>query len=239
MIKAKFTMKTVGGLPEIIVLVGPLGAGMSTCVSSICADFGCRAVALSTQSVESSFYPSEWLTEYFGLFNIKRPKGQLLRTLIAMTKLVNLKLVVLEDFQDLKVFHSRHLAKLIDDLARMRDAIPELCILITINRASLAWLKSILDDSPLIPFLIMLEPLQNDRSFKDFIAQHANLSSGVMREILDTPSVVDMLFQSADGSIGRLTMMLDMLAEKIESSSNMELLSSVKYVTDLLRVRRK
>jgi hypothetical protein len=127
----------------------------------------------------------------------------------------------------------------IDDLAKMRDAIPELCILITINSASLAWLKSILDESPLIPFLITLEPLKNDRSFKDFIAQHASSSSGMMREILDAPSVVDMLFQSADGSIGRLTMMLDMLAENREASSSIELLSSVKYITDLLQVRRK
>jgi hypothetical protein len=64
-------------------------------------------------------------------------------------------------------------------------------------------------------------------------------SNNVVREILDTPSVVDMLYQSADGSIGRLVMMLDMLAGNIEASSSGELLSSVDYVINLLQVRRK
>jgi hypothetical protein len=239
MIRSRCNKKVSGILPEILVLVSPLGAGASACISSICANHDLKAVVLSTQSAEFSFYPSEWLAEYFGLFSIKRPQGRLSQTLISMTKLVNLELIVIEDFQDLKAFHPRHLVKVIDDLANMSNKVPGLRALISINSESLDWLKSILNESSLIPFFITLEPLRNDRSFKHFIAQHVSSSNNVVREILDTPSVVDMLYQSADGSIGRLVMMLDMLAGNIEASSSGELLSSVDYVINLLQVRRK
>jgi len=239
MIRARCTKKTSGILPEILVLVCPLGAGGSTCISSICTNYDRKAVLFSTQSTEFSFYPSEWLAEYFGLFNIKRPQGKLSQTLIAMTKLVSLELIVIEDFQDLKGVHSRHLAKLINDLADLSREVPGLRALITINSESLDWLKSILDESTLIPFLITLDPLRNDRALKDFIVRHVNSPSNVVRELLETPSVVDMLFYSADGSIGRLVMMLDMFARNIKATSSSELLSSMDYIINLLQVRRK
>ncbi|WP_432669605.1 hypothetical protein [Pseudomonas umsongensis] len=224
---------------EFLVMTGPLGGGMSTCAAAICKEFGSSAVALDTQSAEFSYRPAEWLSEYFGLFDIKCPQDKLSRSLIAMAKLVNLKVIMLEDIQDLKVHHFRRVEKIFDDLVMMRAAIPGLSVLITVKCASLPWLKSVLEKLSIRPFLIELEPLANDKYLKQFIAQHAYPSRIITHELLETTFIVDVIFDSVNGSIGRLLMMFDLLGKNIEESSSEELLSFAIYVADLLKVQRK
>jgi hypothetical protein len=227
------------GQQEFLVMTGPLGGGMSTCAAAICSEFGSRAVALNIQSAEFSYRPADWLSEYFGLFDIRCPQGKLSRSLIAMAKLVNLKVIILEDIQDLKVHHFRHVAKIFDDLVLMRAAIPGLSILITVKCASLTWLKSVLEKLSISPFLIELEPFVNDKYLKQFIAQHAYPSRVITHELLEATFIVDVIFESASGSIGRLLMMFDLLGKNAEESSSEELLSFAIYMADRLKVRRK
>ncbi|MBD8148177.1 hypothetical protein IFT37_20540 [Pseudomonas fluorescens] len=223
---------------DILVFSGKHGLGMSTCVQHIAYVLGRKCVVLSNQAAELSFFPSQWLAEYFGLFTIKCSSTQLPRSLVAIAKLVELKVIVIEDFQDFKSIPPRHISTIIDDLTALRRAVPGLCIILTVADNSLSWLKYAISELSLVSAIVTMRPLLRGTDFSSFINGYVYAKRRGYLDVLSVPKVLELLYQLFELSIGRLVLAIDMVVRAAVELPYESLLIRVEVIVIALRGQR-
>lgn len=236
--RARLQIASINDTADILVLTAPPGAGMSVCVSALCRELNRSAVILSNQLAEYSCQPTEWLSDYFGLFEAKSLPRKMSAPLRTIATLVSLRLVVVEDVHDWQRYRAKYLERIFDDFRILRSSIYELKIILTINGAYLPWLRTSLADMEVCMCEVPLEYMCDDCEFKNFVDHYMCSSSRAVRNMLEDPLATKLLFKASNGAVGRLVMMLDYLNFNSKGKGKKELLCILQRIADLLCMRK-